>query len=70
MIYHLDKDVSVTSWPMAGTLVLSITTPEKYDDFHKYLNRALNTADDAPQWLFKLCDCLEKNPIPERGKPG
>lgn len=54
-----------TSFPEAGILQLSIVSPEKFNELHRYLNRALNTADDAPQWLFKLCDALEQQPIPE-----
>lgn len=36
-----------------------INTPERFNEFKQALNRALNTWDDGPRWLFDLSDKLE-----------
>jgi hypothetical protein len=38
---------------------------EAYEDLRKLLNRALNCADQAPAWLFKFANDMDKNPVPE-----
>lgn len=40
-----------------------IDTPEKRAEFKLALNRALNTWDDGPKWLFELCDDIERDDV-------
>lgn len=38
--------------------LLTLITDERLPELHVALNRALNTWDDGPAWLFELCDAL------------
>jgi hypothetical protein len=51
------------AYPQQGLFTLMLADRKLFLEFRKALNRALNTYDDAPRWLFDLADELEDDPI-------
>lgn len=41
-----------------STIINNHSNPDQMADLKKALDRALNTWDDGPRWLFDLCDDL------------
>ena len=51
--------------PKGSFSLTVIDNLEMLREFRALLQRGLNTYDDAPRWLFDLCDALEEKPIPK-----
>lgn len=46
-----------------STIINNHSNPDQMADLKKVLDRALNTWDDGPRWLFDLCDAMDKGQI-------
>lgn len=60
------KEVNAIADSEHGVLSLHVHGEQSFKRLHKALQRALNCDDQAPQWLFDLCDSMETQPIPKR----
>lgn len=46
-----------------STIINNHSNPDQMADLKKALDRALNTWDDGPRWLFDLCDAMDKGAV-------
>lgn len=57
-------DVEVQTEAKGRELTIHLDSKERVDDFKKLITRAMNTWENAPNWLWKMADHIEGTPTP------